>query len=200
MIATVRRAAGPGSIVLLLVASMAMSQVRLTLRGTIENVGGQTLVVKLQDGMIENVKLADDVHVFTLKKASLANLKQGSVVGISARQQMDDSQKAVEIYIFPDQPRHQPGTTAQIISESGVLEYIDGSVLSVQEGTLVIKREESEERIIMPADVRVVMLVPTTVADIKAGQYFFIPDSTPTSLSTLASTIVVGSDRIDFAM
>jgi hypothetical protein len=179
---------------------MAVAQARLTLRGTIKNVGDQTLVVKERDGKMTNVSLADDVHVFTLKKASLANVKQGSVVGVTARQQMDDSPKAVEIYIFPDQPRHQPGTTAKIISESEVLEYIDGSVLSVQGGTLVIKREEGEKKITMLADVRVVMLVPATVADIKAGQYFFIPDSTPTSLSTLASTIVVGSDSIDFAM
>jgi hypothetical protein len=200
MMPTVRRAVGPGAIVLLLVASMAMAQAPLALRGTIENVGGQTLVVKEQDGKMSNARLADDVHVFTLKKASLANVKQGSVVGLTTRQQMDDSPKAVEIYIFPDQPRHQPGARAKVISESEVLEYIDGSVLSVQDATLVIKREEGEKKITMLADVRVVMLVSATVADIKVGQYFFIPDSTPTSLSTLASTIVVGSDHIDFAM
>ena len=104
MMPRVRRAVGPGTIALLLVASMAMAQVRLTLRGTIENVGGQTLVVKERDGKTTKVKLADDVHVYTLKKASLANVKQGSAVAVTASQQMDDSQKAVEIYIFPDQP------------------------------------------------------------------------------------------------
>jgi hypothetical protein len=133
-------------------------------------------------------------------RSAVAVVKQHRVVGVTTRQQMDDSQKALEIYIFPDQPRNEPGATAKIISESEILRYIDGSVVSVQQGTLVIKREEGEERITMPADVRVVMLVPATVADIKAGQYFFIPDSSPTSISTLASTIVVGTDRIDFAM
>jgi hypothetical protein len=160
------------------------------------------LVVKEQDGKMTNVTLADDVLVFTRKKAFLANVKQCSAVAVAvtASHQMEDSQKVVEIYIFPDEPRHQPGTTAKVISGSGVLDYIDGSVLSVQEGTLTIKRKEGEEKITMPPDVRVVRLVPATVADIKAGQYFFIPDSTPTSLHTLASTIVVGSDSIDFAM
>jgi hypothetical protein len=200
MMPTVRRAAGPGTIVLLLVASIAMAQVRLTLRGTIENAEGQTLVVKLQDGTMKNVQLADDVHVFTIKKSSLANVKRGSVVAVTASRQMDDSQKAAEIYIFPDQPRHQPGPTAKVISGSEVLEYIDGSVLSVQEPTLVIRSKEGEERITMPPDIRVVMLVPATFADIKAGQYFFIPEGTPTSLGTLAATIVVGSDSVDFAM
>jgi len=65
---------------------------------------------------------------------------------------------------------------------------------------LVIKRNEEEETMTIPPNVRVVRLVPAAVADIKAGQYFFIPDSSPTSVSTLASTIIVGSDSIDFAM
>ena len=198
MLLAVRRAVGTGAVVLL--ASMAMAQVHLTLRGTIENVGGQTLVVKERSGMITNVKLADDVHVYMLKKAPLANVKQGSVVGVTARQEMNGSPKVVEIYIFPDQPRHQPGARAKIISESEILGYIDGSVLSVNEATLVIKRNEEEETMTIPPNVRVVRLVPAAVADIKAGQYFFIPDSSPTSVSTLASTIIVGSDSIDFAM
>jgi Cu/Ag efflux protein CusF len=101
---TVRRAAGPGTIVLLLVASIAMAQVRLTLRGTIKNAEGQTLVVKLQDGTMKNVQLADDVHVFAIKKSSLVTIKHGSIVAVTASRQMDDSQKASEIYIFPDQP------------------------------------------------------------------------------------------------
>ena len=50
MMPRVPRVVGPGTTVLLLVASMAMAEVRLTLRGTIQNVGGQTLDVKLQEG------------------------------------------------------------------------------------------------------------------------------------------------------
>jgi hypothetical protein len=52
----------------------------------------------------------------------------------------------------------------------------------------------------MPANVRIVMLVPATVADIKPGQYFLVPNGKPSSLATLASTIIVGSNSVDFAM
>jgi len=99
MLLAVRRAVGTGAVVLL--ASMAMAQVHLTLRGTIENVGGQTLVVKERSGMITNVKLADDVHVYMLKKAPLANVKQGSVVGVTARQEMNGSPKSWKSISFP---------------------------------------------------------------------------------------------------
>jgi hypothetical protein len=52
----------------------------------------------------------------------------------------------------------------------------------------------------LPANVRIVTLVPATVADIKAGQYLLVPNGKPQSLATLASTIIVGSNRVDFAM
>ena len=35
---------------------------------------------------------------------------------------------------------------------------------------------------IMPTNVRIVLLVPATLADIKAGQYFLVPDGKPVSL------------------
>jgi hypothetical protein len=62
-----------GAAILSIVASMAMAQVPLTLRGTIDSVASHTLVVKAQDGMTRNIRLADDVHVFMPKQASLAS-------------------------------------------------------------------------------------------------------------------------------
>jgi hypothetical protein len=61
-----------------------MAQVPQSLRGKIDSVTGQTLVVKARDGTMTNVKLADDVHVFNLKQASLADLKTGTFVGTTA--------------------------------------------------------------------------------------------------------------------
>ena len=56
------------------------------------------------------------------------------------------------------------------------------------------------KQIAVPASVRIVMLVRATVADIKPGQYFFLPNGKRVSVGILASTIIVGSNRVDFAM
>ena len=85
-----------------------MAQVSQRLRGTIESVSGQMLVVKARDGKMTNVKLADGAHVFTLNTASLTNIKEGGLVGITAKRQMDESQEAAEIYIFVDEHTHEP--------------------------------------------------------------------------------------------
>jgi len=63
MIAIVRSVVGAAAVVLSLVASIAVAQLSLQLRGTIESVDNQTLLVKARDRTMMNVKLADDVHV-----------------------------------------------------------------------------------------------------------------------------------------
>ena len=202
MIPRLQRMFVRGAVVLSIVASVAMAQIPLVLRGTIESASSETLAVKLRDGRTTNVKLADDVHVFTLKQASLADLKRGSFVGTTATRQMDGSQKAVEIYVFPDEPSHEPVTanTSVVGRENEILSYTEGSVLDNEANVLTIKYTYGENKITIPANVRIVMLVPATVADIKTGQYFLVPNGKPESLGTLASTIIVGSNSIDFAM
>ncbi|KRQ94206.1 hypothetical protein CQ12_25805 [Bradyrhizobium jicamae] len=205
MIPTLQRMLAPGAIALSLVISIAMAQVPLTLRGKIESVSGQKLTVKARDGTMTNVKLADDVQVFRLNQASLADIKRGSLVGTTSIEQMgfaDMSPKVVEIYIFPDDPKREPNDTVRSVASKSneILSYIEGSVVDNVDQTLTIKNPGGQKRMAMPTNVKVVMLVATAVADIKVGQYFLVPDANPTSLGTIASTIIVGSDRADFAM
>jgi hypothetical protein len=55
-----------GVLALLLASPIAVAQLYESLRGTIESVDGQTLLVKSRNGTTSNVKLADDARVFTL--------------------------------------------------------------------------------------------------------------------------------------
>ena len=71
----------------------------------IESVDGQMLTVKARDGADVKVKLADNAPIRAVAKESLADVKQGSFVGITAMPQPDGTQKAVEIHIFPEAMR-----------------------------------------------------------------------------------------------
>ena len=51
------------------------------------------------------VKFPDNVTVVALTKASLADIKQGSYVGVAGMPQPDGSQKALEVHIFPEAMR-----------------------------------------------------------------------------------------------
>lgn len=91
MITIMRSVVGAAAVVFSLVASIAVAQFSLPLRGRIESVDNQTLLVKARDGTMRNVKLTDDAYVFTLKKASLADIKPSGLVGIIVKHQMDGS-------------------------------------------------------------------------------------------------------------
>jgi hypothetical protein len=201
MIRLLQRVIVPGAAMLSIVASIAMAQVPQRLRGKIENVASQSLVVKARDGTMRNVRLADDVHVFMPKQASLSDLKHGSLIGAAAIAQADGDQKVMQIYIFPDERGHEANVLADISvegRENEILRYTEGSVSDTKDQFLTMKYSGGEKKMTMPANVRIVLLVRATVADIKAGQYFLVPNGTPVSLGTLAST--TGSNSVDFAM
>src|SRR5882724_9140186 len=74
-------------------------------RGTIDRVDGDLYVIKGRGGAEMKVKLPDNVTVVSLVKASLADIKQGSYVGVSGMPQPDGTQKALEVHIFPEAMR-----------------------------------------------------------------------------------------------
>ena len=84
-------------------ASAQQQSVRV--RGTIEQVDGPVLTVKSRDGETLKVKMADDVKVVAMVKASLADIKPGSFVGSTALPEASGRWKAVEVHIFPEAMR-----------------------------------------------------------------------------------------------
>ena len=89
----------------LLFASTAQAQDVVRVRGTIESVDGQTMDLKARNGADFKVKVADDAKVLAVDRKSMADVKQGAFVGITAMPQPDGTQKAVEIHIFPEAMR-----------------------------------------------------------------------------------------------
>src|SRR6266481_7521463 len=69
--------------------------------GTIERVDGTTIYGKGPDGGAITLKLADNVAITAVTKATFADIKPGDYVGTGAVPQADGSQKAVELRILP---------------------------------------------------------------------------------------------------
>ena len=121
------------------------------MRGAIEGVDGQTLSVKGRDGAMMKVKLADGARVLTLNKMTLADVKQGTFVGITAMPQPDGSQKAVEIHIFPEPMRgtgegHYPWDLMPNSTMTNA--NVESSVVSNDGQTLIMKYKDGEKKVI----------------------------------------------------
>ena len=170
-------------------------------RGTIESVDGATLDVKTREGTPLQVKLTGDVKVLAVERKSLADVKQGSFVGITAMPLPDGTQKAIEIHIFPEALRgtgegHRPWDLKPNSTMTNA--SIDSEVTSSDGKILVLKYKDGEKKFIVPADVEVVIFVPAAVGDLKPGERIFIvgakklPDG-----SVEASRVTVGRNGVN---
>ena len=71
------------------------------IRGTVDKLNGQNLMVKSRDGQTLTIELAANVAVITLVKKSVADIKAGDYVASTGVKGTDGKIHAVEVRIFP---------------------------------------------------------------------------------------------------
>ena len=182
-------------------AALAQAPDLVRVRGTIQSVDGSMLDVKARDGADMKIKLADNAQVRTVVGKTIADVKQGLFVGITAMPQPDGTQKAVEIHIFPEAARgtgegHQPwdlmpGSTMTNANVDSEVAITDGK-------KLVLKYKDGDKTFVVPDNVKVVMFAPGATADIKPGAKIFIVGAKKLPDGTLeAPAITVGTNGVD---
>jgi hypothetical protein len=159
-------------------------------RGTIERAEGDHYIVKARNGGEVKVKLADNAMVVALVKASLADVKQGSYVGVSGMPQADGSQRALEIHIFPEAMRGtgdghrpwdlQPSSTMTNGAVEQTAASSDGQVLT-------LKYKDGEKKVLVPADCPIVSYLPGDKSELKPGAAIFIAAAQKQSDGTLVT-------------
>jgi hypothetical protein len=74
---------------------------------------------------------------------------------------------------------------------------VESSVVSNDGQELVMKYKDGEKKVVVPPNTEVVMFAPATVADIKAGQKFFVPNGKKLEDGTVETpVIVIGSNGV----
>jgi hypothetical protein len=171
------RVAAVGGFVLVFAASTTWAQDSVRVRGTIERVEGQTLVVKSRDGAELKVALADNAVIVALAKASLSDIKPGSFVGVTGMPQPDGSQKALEVHIFPEAMRgtgegHRPWDLHPQSTMTNA--NVEQTVAGIDGHTLTLKYKDGEKKIIVPSDTPIVTYMPGDKSELKPGVKIFI--------------------------
>ena len=157
-------------------------------RGTIDRVEGDVYVVKARSGGELKVKLPENVMVVALTKASLADIKQGSYVGVTGMPQPDGSQKALEVHIFPEAMRGTgDGHRGWDLQASSTM--TNGNVEQTVAGTdgqsVTIKYKDGEKKFTVPADTPIVAYEPGEKSELKPGASIFIAAAVKQSDGTL---------------
>lgn len=151
------------------------------IRGQIEAVDGPTLTIKSRDGSTVKVKLADNPRLVAMVKASLADIKPNSYIGVTAMPQADGSQKAIGIHIFLESQRgtaegfrpwdREPGSTMTNAAVADMVAGVDGQVVTV-------KYKDGEKKVIVPPNTPIVAFTPGEPADLKPGAQVIVTAAT----------------------
>jgi hypothetical protein len=183
--------------VALIFSTAALAQQPGRIRGQIEKADGPMLVLKTRDGAMLNVKLADDVRVSALEKASLSDIKIDSFIAIAGIPQADESIEAFSIHIFlpaqrgvvPD--RHGPWDARPNSTMTNA--YVENMVASKDGQTLTVKYKDGEKKIIVTPQTVIAAAAPAKKEELKPGAQIIIFgwDKQPDG-SVLAKTLYVG--------
>ena len=182
-------------------AALAQSPDMVRVRGTIQSVDGSMLDVKPRDGADLKVKLADNAVIRTVTGKTIADVKQGLFVGITAMPQPDGTQKAVEIHIFPEAARgtgegHRPW---DLMPGSTMTNANVDSEVAVTDGKkLVLKYKDGDKTVIVTPDTAIVTYAPATLAaDAKPGTKVFVIATKQPDGTLNAGSITVGRDGVN---
>jgi Domain of unknown function (DUF5666) len=175
-----------GALTIIVPGDAAQAQDTVRVRGTIAGIDGATYVIKARDGAELKVALADNAQIAAVIKASLADIKQGLFVGVTAMLQPDGSLSALEVHIFPEAMRGtgeghyswdlRPQSTMTNANVDQVVTAVDGR-------TLTLKYKDGEKKIFVAADTPIVAYVRGDNNDLKLAAKVFIaavkqPDGT----------------------
>ena len=163
-----------GAISLVLICSQAMAQPAQSrrIRGTIQSLDNNVLMVKARDGADVKINLADNWAVTAYTKAQLSDIKVGTFIGVGGTPQADGSQKAVSINIFPESARglgegFRPWDQAPngTMTNANVAEAVAGADGQM----LLLKYKDGEKKIVVPPATPIAMFGPGDKAELKPG-------------------------------
>jgi hypothetical protein len=170
-------------------------------RGTIEKIDGNTLLIKSPDGAPVTLTLADNAVIVGVMKATVADIKEGSYIGSGALPQPDGTQKAVEVHIFAESQRgtgdgHRgnwdgaPGGTMTNGAVGQAVSSVDGPVITV-------KYKDGEKKIIVTPNVPIVRYEVGDKSELKAGAVINVAAATKKPDGTFATArINVGRNGV----
>ena len=172
---------GVGLSVVLTGATFAQQPAPVRVRGEIEKVDSNTLAVKSRDGAQLTINVPDNVRVMHFVKASLADIKPSSYIGVTAMPQADGSQQAIAIHIFLEAQRGtgeghpgwdlRPGSTMANAAIETTATSLNGHVPTVKYKS---GDKTDEKKVIVPPETAIVAYAPAHRSELKPGAQIII--------------------------
>lgn len=173
----------------------AMSRVR----GMIESINGDLLIVKKTDGHNVTMKMAPNASVTGVEKIAMSDIAPGAYIGVTSVADAQGNQKATEVHLFPDALRGagegtRPWDTAP--NSSMTNGGLDKMVESNDGQTLAVKYRGGEKQVVVTPETVVVKLVPGKRSDLREGAHIIAATARTSDGALETSRVSVGLDGL----
>ena len=185
------------AVTVLCVATAAQAQQPGRIRGEIEKADNGTLAVKTRDGAMLTVKVDAATRVSALTKASLADIKTDTFIGIAGMPRPDGGIDAFSIHIFlPAQRGVVPDRTGPWDARPGssmTNAYVESAVAAKDGTTLTVKYKDGEKKVEVTPQTAIAAAAKGDASELKAGaQIIIFGWDKQADGSVLAKTMYVG--------
>ena len=180
-----------------LTAAALAQQPPVRVRGQIEKVDGNTLTVKERGGETLTIKLADNPRIMAFVKASLADIKPNSYIGVTSEPAGNGVEKAIAIHIFLESMRGtgegqrawdlRPGTNMTNAAVETTAGGVNGQELTVK---YKMGDRTAEQKVLVPPETPIVTYAPAEPGELKAGAHVIIFGAQKQPDGTLTATAV----------
>jgi len=155
----------------------AQPQPSVRVAGTVESFDGHVLTVKSEKLGEVKISVPDNVTVFGVSKASLADLKPGAFIGVGAMPQPDGTQRAIQVTVFAESQRglgegHRPWDARP--NSTMTNGTVDQTVAAIDGPMLTVKYKDGEKQIQVPPDARILAYSVGDKNELKSGAHVSI--------------------------
>ena len=183
-----------------LAASSAFAQAPAAptrLRGTIEKLSGDDLMVKTRAGQSVDLKLTPTTGIAGVFNAKIEDIKPGSFIGAAGAPQADGSQKALEVTVFPPGMHGGEGHYPWDLTSTSTMTNGTVGDLKVSNGhTMTVTYPGGEKTIVVPADVPIVTFEMTDRSKLVPGARVTVTNTKGADGTLTAVRISVGEHGV----
>jgi len=153
----------------LALANSAYAQTNIRVRGTITAFDGAVLSVKSREGKETAIQIGEKTVIVYTQPISIEEIRPGDFLGVTSRKNDDGTLAAFEVRRFPKplNPGHRPfdGRNDQTMTNATV----SATVQSTSGRELTLTYEGGSQKIVVPANAAISMLVPGERSQLMPG-------------------------------
>jgi hypothetical protein len=170
------------------------------IRGTVERLDGQTLLVKSRDGQSLSIVLAPNFTVRGVAAKTVTDIKPGDFVASTSVKDPDGKLRAIEVHILPESLRgvaREGQFPWDLVPEGIMTNATAAQITSAPQGQVIkVTYKDGEAEVTIPPGIPIVGYVAGDPSLLKPGAAVFITAQKKADGSLTASAVTAEKDGV----